>query len=142
MKKQTLNNIAKRFFLGSLVAAVFFLSANATSVSNKSWDIDPTSKKAEIKYVGSAADNLFFNVKYNNESGSSFKVFVLDENGETLFQERYTDKVFDKKFMFPGNPDISKLTFLVQTDKGSYKEIFDVKVTTRMVAEVNVKKNN
>jgi hypothetical protein len=139
MKKQTLNNIAKRFFLGSLVAAMFFLSANATTVNNKFWDIDPTSKKAEIKFVGSSSDNLFFNVKYTNETGSTFKVFVLDENGETLFQERYTDKVFDKKFMFPGNPDISKLTFLVQTEKGSYKEIFDVKVTTKMVAEVTKK---
>lgn len=141
MKKQTLNNIAKRFFLGNLVAAMLFLSANATTVNNKSWDIDPTSKKAEIKFVGSAAENLFFTVKYNNESGSSFKVFVLDENGETLFQERYTDKNFDKKFMFPGNPDISKLTFLVKTETGNFKEIFDVKVTTRMVAEVSVKKN-
>ena len=42
--------------------------------------------------------------------------------------------------MFPGNPDVNKLTFLIQSDKGLFKEIFDVKVITRVVAEVSVKK--
>ena len=42
MKNQTLNTIAKRIFLGNLVAAMLILSANATTVNNKSWDIDPT----------------------------------------------------------------------------------------------------
>ena len=140
MKNQTLNTIAKRIFLGNLVAAMLILSANATTVNNKSWDIDPTGKKADVKFVGSASENLFFNVKYTNETGANFKVFVLDENGETLFQERYNTKNFDKKFMFPGNPDVNKLTFLIQSDKGLFKEIFDVKVITHVVAEVSVKK--
>ena len=137
MKKQSLNTIAKRFFLGNILAAMFFLSANATTVST----IDPATKSIEVKYVGTNATNLFFNVKYSNESGNTFKVFVLDETGETLFQERYSDKSFDKRFMFPGNQDVSKLTFMIQSDKGSFKEIFDVKVSTRIVAEVSVNKN-
>ncbi len=32
MKKQSINTIAKRFFLGNVLAAMFFLSASATQV--------------------------------------------------------------------------------------------------------------
>lgn len=141
MKKQSLNTIAKRFFLGNILAAMFFLSASAHTANTSASVVDPTNKKTEVKYVGTAANNLIFNVTINNESGKAFKVFVLDENGETLFQERYSEKLFDKKFVFPGTQDVNKLTFLIQSDKGTFKEIFDVKVSTHEVAEVSVKKN-
>ena len=139
MKKQTLNRIAKRFFLGNILAAMFFLSATANAVSTNVSTLDPT-KKVEVKYVGTEKDNLCFNIKFNNESGKSFKVFVLDENGEVLFVEKYSDKLFNKKFILPGTQEVNKLTFLIQSDKGSYKEIFDVMVNTHTVAEVSVTK--
>jgi hypothetical protein len=139
MKKQSINTIAKRFFLGNILAAMFFLSANANAANTKVSAIDPT-KKIEVKYVGIDKENLFFNVKFNNESGKSFKVYILDENGEVFFSDKYSEKVFDKKFIFPTSQDINKLTFLIQSDKGSYKEIFDVAVKTNTVSEVSVTK--
>ena len=134
MQKQTINTIAKRFLLGNLVAVMFILSADATTVSKN--ETDPSSKNVEVKYVGTTADNLFFNVKFNNETGKSFRVFVLDENGEPLFQEKYSDKLFDKRFMLKIDQDLSKLTFMIQTNNGSFKEIFDVKFSTKITAEV------
>jgi hypothetical protein len=139
MKKQSINTIAKRFFLGNILAAMFFLSANATTATTKVSAIDPT-KKIEVKYVGTEKENLFFNVKFNNESGKTFKVYILDEVGEVIFSDKYTEKAFDKKFVFPTSMDINKLTFLIQSDKGSYKEIFDVAFSTNTVSEVSVTK--
>lgn len=139
MKKQSINTIAKRFFLGNILAAMFFLSANANTVDTKVSAIDPT-KKIEVKYVGTEKENLFFNVKFNNESGKSFKVYILDEVGEVIFSDKYSEKKFDKKFVFPTSMDINKLTFLIQSDKGSYKEIFDVAVKTNSISEVSVTK--
>lgn len=139
MKKQSINTIAKRFFLGNILAAMFFLSANANTVSTKVSALDPT-KKIEVKYVGTEKEKMFFNVKFNNEAGKSFKVYILDEVGEVIFSDKYSEKVFDKKFVFPTNMDINKLTFLIQSEKGSYKEIFDVAVNTNSVSEVSVTK--
>jgi uncharacterized protein with ATP-grasp and redox domains len=139
MKKQSINTIAKRFFLGNLLAAMFFLSASANTVDTKVSAIDPT-KKIEVKYVGTEKENIFFNVKFNNESGKTFKVYILDEVGEVIFSEKYSEKVFDKKFVFPTSMDNNKITFLIQSEKGSYKEIFDVVFSTNTVSEVSVTK--
>jgi len=134
MQKQTINTIAKRFLLSNLFAVIFLLSANATTVSKN--ETDPMSKNVEVKFVGTTAENIFFNVKFNNETGKSFRVFVLDENGEPLFQEKYSDKLFDKRFIFQNDQDLNKLTFMIQTNNGSFKEIFDIKFSTQIIAEV------
>lgn len=139
MKKQSLNTIAKRFFLGNILAAMFFLSAGANTVNTKVPAVDP-SKKIEVKYMGTVKNNLSFDVKFKNESGKSFKLFILDEYGEAIFRNKYSDKLFDKKFLFPETQDINKLTFLIQAEEGSYKEIFDVMVDTHTVADVSVTK--
>ena len=139
MKKQSINTIAKRFFLGNVLAAMFFLSASANTGRTRILSIDPT-KKVEVKYVGTEKESLFFNVKFNNEAGKSFKVYVLDENGEVIYSDKFTEKTFDKKFVFPASQDVNKLTFIINTEKGSYKEIFDVAVKTNTVSEVSVTK--
>ena len=139
MNKQSINTIAKRFFLGNVLAAMFFLSASANTGSTRILSIDPT-KKVEVKYVGTEKESLFFNVKFNNEAGKSFKVYVLDENGEVIYSDKFTEKTFDKKFVFPASQDVNKLTFIINTEKGSYKEIFDVAVKTNTVSEVSVTK--
>ena len=139
MKKQSINTIAKRFFLGNVLAAMFFLSASANTGSTRILSIDPT-KKVEVKYVGTEKESLFFNVKFNNEAGKSFKVYVLDENGEVIYSDKFTEKTFDKKFVFPASQDVNKLTFIINTEIGSYKEIFDVAVKTNTVSEVSVTK--
>lgn len=139
MKKQSINTIAKRFFLGNLLAGMFFLSANASTGIIKFSAIDPT-KKIEVKYIGTEKENMFFNVKFNNESGKSFRVYVLDELGEVIFSDKYSEKLFNKKFVFPANMDVNKITFLIQSDKSSFKEIFNVAFSTNTVSEVSVTK--
>ena len=49
-------------------------------------------------------------------------------------------QLIDKKFVFPASQDVNKLTFIINTEKGSYKEIFDVAVKTNTVSEVSVTK--
>ncbi|HVZ26651.1 MAG TPA: hypothetical protein VG842_11370, partial [Sediminibacterium sp.] len=114
MKKNTLQTIAKRFFLGNLMAAALFVSANAATGTNvRAYE----ASKAEVKYTGVDKYNqLSFNVKYNNPAGNTFSLAVLDENGETLFKSFYGDKQFDKTFKLPKS-EVSKLTFLIEDGK-------------------------
>lgn len=133
MKKQSIQTIAKRFFLGNLLAAAMFLSANAAAVT-------PANDKAEIKYTGVDKYNqLSFNVKYSNPTGNTFNLTVLDENGELLFRGFYGDKQFDKTFKLPKS-EVSKLTFVIEDGKDSFKQKFDVNIKTQVIEDVVVSK--
>jgi hypothetical protein len=138
MKKQTIQTIAKRFFLGNLVAATMFLSANASTGTTTS-----ASDKAEVKYTGTDKDNqlLSFNVKYANPTGNTFNLTVLDANGESLFRSFYGDKQFDKTFKLP-KLENGKFTFVIEDSKTSYKEKFEVSVKTQIVEDVSVSKSH
>lgn len=137
MKKQSIQTIAKRFFLGNLLAAALFLSANAATVT----PVNPAADKVEIRYTGVDKFNqLSFNVKYSNPSGNIFNLSVLDENGEILFKGFYSDKQFDKTFKLPKS-EVSKLTFAIEDGKDSFKQKFDVNIKTQVIEDVVVSKN-
>lgn len=134
MKKQSIQTIAKRFFLGNLLAAAMFLSAGAATVTT-------STDKAEVKYTGIDKYNqLSFNVKYSNPSGNTFTLSVLDENGESIFKSFYGDKQFEKTFKLP-KAEVSKLTFVIEDGRDSFKEKFDVNIKTQVIENVIVSKN-
>jgi hypothetical protein len=137
MKKQSIQTIAKRFFLGNLLAATLFLSAHAATGKASTLSTD----KAEVKFTGVDKFNqLSFNVKYSNPTGNTFTLSVLDENGETIFRSFYGDKQFDKTYKLP-KAEVSKLTFVIEDGKDAYKQKFDVNIKTQVIEDVVVSKN-
>ena len=137
MKQTSIQTIAKRFFLGNLLAAALFLSASAATVSTP----NATSDKVEVKYTGVDKYNqLSFNVKYSNPTGNTFNLTVLDENGESIFKGFYGDKQFDKTFKLPKS-EVSKLTFLIEDGKESFKQRFEVNIKTQVIEDVVVSKS-
>ena len=142
MKTLSINAIAKKFFVGNLIAATLFLSANANAATAKPVTISINAdNKVEVKYTGVDQYNqLSFNVKYNNPTGTAFYLTVLDENGEALYKGVYADKQFDKTFKLPKS-EVSKLTFLIEGGKESFKQKFDVNIKTQVVEDVVVSKS-
>ena len=140
MKKQSITTIAKRFFFGNLLAATLFLSANAKTQPVNLNPIYTATGKVEVKYTGVDINNqLSFNVKYSNPSGSVFNLVVLGEDGEQLFKGFYDDRRFDKTFKLPKS-EVSKLTFVIEDFKNSVKEKFTVNIKTSVLEEVIVSK--
>ena len=138
MKTQSITTIAKRFFLGNLLAAAMFLSANASVHTNNVFE--PTDK-VEVRYTGVDRENqLSFKVKYSNPSGSSFSMSILDENGESLYKGFFNDKSFDKTFKLPKS-EANKLTFLIEDVKNSVKEKYTVNIKTSVMEEVTVNRD-
>lgn len=138
MKKHTIQTIAKRFFIGNLLAATLFLSANAATGKSVATIAD---NKVEVKYTGVDKYNqLSFNVTYSNPSGNAFYLTVLDENGEALYKAVYADKQFDKTFKLPKS-EVSKLTFVIEGGKETFKQKFDVNIKTQVVEDVVVSKS-
>jgi len=140
MKMQSITTIAKRFFFGNLLVAAIFLSASA---KNQSSTINPaytTTDKVEVKYTGVDLNNqLSFNVKYSNPTGSSFNLSVLDEGGEPLFRGYYVGKNFTKIFKLPKS-EVNKVTFVIEDSKNSVKEKYTVNIKTNVTEEVTVSK--
>ena len=138
MKKQSIQTIAKKFFLGNLLVAAMFHSANANTLPARTKFVN--ADKVEVKYTGVDKYNqLTFNVKYSNPAGNTFTLSVLDENGEVIFKSFYGDKQFDKTFKLPKS-EVSKLTFIIEDGKDSLKQKFDVNIKTQVIEDVIVSK--
>jgi len=148
MKKIDLNRIAKRFFLGNILAAAIFFSMQASAAStvrfNEGGDksIDSAkSNKLEVKYLGSKNDNLEFDVHYNNLKGNSFDFVVKDEDGEVLFEKAYSNKQFHKKVELSKIDDLKKLSFSIVSDNDNVVQTKEILIKTQFVEDVLVKIN-
>ena len=145
MKKQTLNNIARKFFAGSILATVLFLSTQnkvyANYTNHNKISTEKSTGNAAIKYVGLSQENLLFNVKFDNASAESFVLTVTDEVGEVIYRTVSKEKSFAKTFALPKSAEVSKVTFSIQSGKTNYRESFDVNINTNVIEDVVVSKS-
>ncbi|MFP5041940.1 hypothetical protein [Parasediminibacterium sp. JCM 36343] len=149
MKKQNLNKIAKRFFVGNLVAAALFLSMQASAanvnlgtISDNEIHADSLkANKLDVKYLGNSSNGLEFDVRYNNAKGNTFSFVIKDENGEVLFEKKYTNKAFYKKVQLPRIDEVNKLSFSIVTDNDYTLQTKDIVIKTKYIEDVLVKIN-
>jgi hypothetical protein len=127
----------KKAIITGLLSVVLFTTTEART--NEKMDVNKA--KIEVNYTGFFNNDLAFNVKFDNPSGNNVTLTVINEDGEQLFKNNFSDKKFEKKFVLLKDADVYKLTFLFQSGKEVYKESFDINVTTREVSDVVVKRN-
>ena len=145
MKKQNINSIAKQFFAGSITAAVVFAGiankANAQSQTKATIvKIDATTDdKVQVKYLSSSDEGIYFSVKYANTTASNFTLYVTDESGEILFENSYTDTVFNKKFNISRN--LKKVKVFIKNEKEKLEQSFAINISTRLVEDYFVRRN-
>ncbi|MFT3704035.1 MAG: hypothetical protein QM802_16835 [Agriterribacter sp.] len=137
MKPRSFFSAARKSVI-AIAVAVITLPAVAGTIKK----VDPVEETAAVKYIGSEAQTMLFNVKYNNATASKFIVTIKDQDGITLFQSSFTDVVFDKKFSLPKGTDASKIVFTISDKKNNYSESFEISTQTRVVEDVVVKKVN
>lgn len=145
MKKQSVNSIVKRVFLSSVLALVLFVTAQESVYargSEKKIDSAAANAKVSVSFLGSTENGLVFNVKYDNVEGTNFVVAVTDESGEVLYQDYFSDKKFDKKFLLPKDVDAKKISFSIKSDKGAnLNQTFAISTSTKIVEDVVVSRN-
>ncbi|MEI9946954.1 MAG: hypothetical protein WDN26_22380 [Chitinophagaceae bacterium] len=103
--------------------------------------IEENSRDLKVKYLNGDNESLFFNLKYNNESGNDFKIMVLGETGEVLFQNNYSVKKLRKVVRLPRLTDTDKVTFLLKPIKSNVQLICKVQVSNK-VEEAMVEEDN
>ena len=100
-----------------------------------------SSAALQVKFLGGNNQALFFDVKYDNKAGSTFKLLALDETGEPCFQNNYSTKGFEKKIKIPRLTDTDYVIFLIRSAKENILLSYKVKVTTKVVDETVFLKN-
>ena len=122
--------------ISKLTLGVLLFTAAATTVHAAT--VNPGDKITEVRYVGNSEDAVFFNVTVDNPTGGKFSVIVLDEEGNSIFQEIYSDKKFDKRFKLPKS-EKNKLTFVIRNFKtADITQSFEIK--TKYVEDITVTK--
>jgi len=143
MKKHSINSIAKKFFLGSLSAAILFLSVQRTYAGTPviKQGTEVSAPRASFTYLGNHEDALRFGVQYTNESGAPFRIEISNETGEVVYRGNFREKQFSKTFELPKSLDFSKLSFVIRAGKEKFGETFSINVFTKTVEDVVVSRN-
>jgi hypothetical protein len=94
---------------------------------------------AEVKYIAGKDGDVLFNVVYNNGTGQRFSVIVLDEFGNQLYQNFFSDKKFDRKFKLADPESTNSLTFIIHNYGDNSVQRFRVDASNRLIEEVEVK---
>ena len=99
---------------------------------------DPIVKAASVKHISTTNDKIVFQLLLDNETGEKFSVSIKDIIGNTLFQDVYSDKKFDKRFVFDKSENLGKLTFVLKSLKDNETQVFEINTITRVVENVDV----
>lgn len=100
-----------------VVTCGIFLFASSSDITAQTASVEENSKDLKVKYVEGDNNELLFDVKYSNGSGNDFKVMVLGEDGEVLFQKNYSGRKFKKLFRLPRLTDTDGVTFVIRSFK-------------------------
>ena len=149
MKKQTVmqttakGNSARNVFIIALLLLATLISLDSDGQTIAKVNIHSKDSAASdnvlVKYLGSMDDGVLFNVKYNNQKASPFTLIVSDATGEVLYEQTYTDKQFDKKFLLSRSYD--KMSFSIRNDKEKVNQTFAINISTKVVEDVYVRRN-
>lgn len=100
----------------------------------------PDTPNVSVKHLGNDDNNMLFQVFYNNTTGEKFQLVIKDKEDFTVFQESYSDKVFNRRFRIP-KPSNERLTFIIRAAKSNkIIQTYEVNTNLRFVQEIVVKK--
>jgi hypothetical protein len=138
MKMQLVRIFLVKTFMTSAAACMLFPFSLVIAQENVSMR---SLSAMQVKYLGGDNTALHFYVKYENKSRSIFRLLVLDETGEVLYQNNYAAKDFKKKIKTPRLTETDYVIFLVKPAKENTELSYKVKVTTKVVDNHSVVKN-
>jgi hypothetical protein len=124
-------------FLASLTSS-FSLTSRA-AVYPDPHDHAGSASTADVRYLGNRNDGVLFNVLYSNTTGAKFTVTVLDGDGNRIFQDTYTDKGFNRKFVVLDAEAYGKLTFVVRSFADNSIQRFEIHSSAQVIEDIEVK---
>jgi hypothetical protein len=128
---QPATTTSRPVFITIMMMAIMLISFSLPVLSQQV-EIKENSPAMRVKYIEGNKDALFFNLKYTNDSGNDFKLMVLGENGEILFQENYSGKKIKKRLRLARLTDNDGVIFLIRPSKENLQLSCTVKVPDKI----------
>lgn len=120
------------FVVASLFATGNLLNAQIAPESSLNFGIE-----GKIKFIGKEDEMLVFHAQLENLYGKDAIISILDDNGNTLFEERIATNNFLRKYKIVLQ-DIYKLTFRISGKQILYNQTFTINY--RLEEKLDVKK--
>jgi len=140
MKKQSIVSIAKRSTV--ILSSLFLVAATPSNVKAAHYTptsiVDSLNSTAEVMYAGLQDGMLAFKVNYKNITGEKFTLRVKDSNGDIIYIQDFTDKNFNKTFLFARDIETENFTFIIGKKGNEKTQAFKVGITTKVLENVVV----
>lgn len=137
MKKQFINTANIKVYTSAFLVSFLLLTGfNPANASGKDYKL----LDAKISYVGSQSNLLTFNIDYNNVEETPFVLELTDDNGQILFQKKFTDKSFNKNIVIKNIGETVKVNFSIIAAKKVMNQLFNITTETKLVEDVVVTK--
>jgi hypothetical protein len=133
VRAMTLKNISRNCCFAVFLFTASFFTAGAQKATDSS-----VATIASVSYLGNENEQLFFSMKYENESGEKYAVTITNEDGTILFTEVYADKKFSKTFKVPSAA--GSLTFIISNPKNKEEKKFQATMEHHFKEEFSVTK--
>lgn len=120
-------NLKKSASVLAAAALLSFGSANvqaAPSVIEKI--ISPTENQVSINFVGATENSMVFHLKFENKTGEKFTLIVKNDAGEIVYQNSYTDSLFERNIRILNEASDIHPTFVIRTASGQVERKFSV----------------
>lgn len=141
MKKQSFRVLFNNFVVAAGIAVLAIVAAPVTSKANNSVDsVGVSSKKANIQYLGTYDNSVWFNIQYANPNAEKFEIIIKNEDNDVLYQGKFSDKNFSKKIKLIKDQDELKPTFIIRSKENQTEQAFAINTSTRVVEEIVVTK--
>jgi hypothetical protein len=98
-----------------------------------------SSGTAAVTYVPATGSQGIFHVVYDNATGSRFVLQILDQDGNQLYQNIFTDKNFSKNFQLADPDSYSRLVFVIRNLGDHSFQRFEAETDTHLIEDVNVR---
>lgn len=95
---------------------------------------------ASVSFLGYNYDQLSFLLKYETANGEKFNVAITDADGNSLFNEVFSEKKFSKIFKTP--LETGSLIFIISNPRNRDEKKFQVSTERRLVEEFSITKSN
>lgn len=134
MQRNTLTMLNRRF---TPVLAILLLLQSLVPLTLMAQNAD--SFPAAVKFMGSNEDEVLFQIEVDNARGEAFQLLIRDQEGNTLYNGRFTEKGFRKVYSFSKSElDLSSVTFMVARPGVKNRQSFQVSTSNKIVEDVVV----
>jgi hypothetical protein len=122
----------------AVITAIFTFALGAVSLANGTCG-GKNANTAEVTYIQAGEGKGLFHVVYNNLRGSRFVIQILDQDGNQMYQNVFTDKKFSRNFQLADPDGYDKLVFVIRNLGDNSSQRFEVETNTHMIENVDVR---